>query len=384
MRWHLVTGEYPPQIGGVGDYTRAVGTALAAAGDEVHVWCPGSTGETVEGGVCVHRTAGAWASADRERVISALRSAGDGTVLVQWVPHAFGRRSLNVGFCSWVRGLALAGMTVDLMVHEPFLSFGGGSWRQPAAAAIHRVMVARLLAGARCVWVSIPAWADRLKPWLRGRDVPISWLPVPSNVPVVDDEPGVERLRATLAPGGAPLVGHFGTYGGATVGPLEPALLAILRRRPEVTVVLMGRDSDAFRVRVLRQEPSADTRVKATGAIDHASLSRHLQASDVLLQPYIDGASSRRGTLMAGLSHGRPVVSTVGDLSEALWAEQDGHALSVVPANATVAIAEAVLGLLDDRPRRQAMGRTAAALYESRFSIDRVVAVLRAPMGPSR
>jgi glycosyltransferase involved in cell wall biosynthesis len=104
----------------------------------------------------------------------------------------------------------------------------------------------------------------------------------------------------------------------------------------------------------------------------------------VLLQPYIDGASSRRGTLMAGLSHGRPVVSTVGDLSEALWAEQDGHALSVVPANATVAIAEAVLGLLDDRPRRQAMGRTAAALYESRFSIDRVVAVLRAPMGPSR
>ena len=40
-RWHLVTSEYPPDIGGVSDYTAQLARALAGAGDEVHVWCPG-------------------------------------------------------------------------------------------------------------------------------------------------------------------------------------------------------------------------------------------------------------------------------------------------------------------------------------------------------
>jgi glycosyltransferase involved in cell wall biosynthesis len=384
MRWHLVTGEYPPQIGGVGDYTRAVATALSGAGDDVHVWCPGSSGDSVEHGVHVHRSAGSWSRTDRDRLSSQLHAAGDGTVVVQWVPHAFGQRSLNLGFCGWVRRLAGAGMDVDVMVHEPFLSFSGGSWRQPAAAAVHRVMVALLLSRARRVWVSIPAWADRLKPWAGGRAVPLAWLPVPSNIPVVDNDETVAGLRATLAPEGMPLVGHFGTYGGATVSLLEPALTEILRRRPDIAIVLIGRDSEAFRTRLLRHDATAATRVSATGAIDHADVSMHLQACDVLLQPFIDGASSRRGTLMAGLAHGCPVVSTVGRLSEPLWTEQDGRALRVVEAGDHHALAEAVVGLLDDPHGRRALGRAARALYASRFSLDHVVTALRAPTGSLR
>ena len=34
----------------------------------------------------------------------------------------------------------------------------------------------------------------------------------------------------------------------------------------------------------------------------------HLRASDMLLLPFSDGASTRRTTLMAGLSHALPVV----------------------------------------------------------------------------
>src|SRR5947209_3461982 len=36
--WHLVTGEYPPRPGGVGDYSALLAAGLAAAGGEVHVW----------------------------------------------------------------------------------------------------------------------------------------------------------------------------------------------------------------------------------------------------------------------------------------------------------------------------------------------------------
>jgi hypothetical protein len=44
IRWHMITGEYPPQAGGVSDYSRVVARGLAAAGDTVHVYAPENPG----------------------------------------------------------------------------------------------------------------------------------------------------------------------------------------------------------------------------------------------------------------------------------------------------------------------------------------------------
>ena len=38
--WTILTCEYPPESGGVGDYTAQVAAGLAAAGDRVTVVCP--------------------------------------------------------------------------------------------------------------------------------------------------------------------------------------------------------------------------------------------------------------------------------------------------------------------------------------------------------
>ena len=37
MRIGLITGEYPPMQGGVGDFTQELGKGLAALGHDVHV-----------------------------------------------------------------------------------------------------------------------------------------------------------------------------------------------------------------------------------------------------------------------------------------------------------------------------------------------------------
>ena len=39
-RWAILTGEYPPQPGGVSDYTQLVARGLADAGDHVTVFAP--------------------------------------------------------------------------------------------------------------------------------------------------------------------------------------------------------------------------------------------------------------------------------------------------------------------------------------------------------
>ena len=51
-------------------------------------------------------------------------------------------------------------------------------------------------------------------------------------------------------------------------------------------------------------------RVHWTGFLSDARVSAHLRAADMLVMPYRDGASLRRGTLMAALAHGRPLITT--------------------------------------------------------------------------
>src|ERR1044071_3204530 len=102
MDWHIVTCEYPPQVGGVGDHTRLVAEGLAAAGDRVHVWCPASAGELKESarGVSVRRELGKFRPADLRRAGRALKEFGaPRKLLAQWVPHGYGFRSMNVWFC---------------------------------------------------------------------------------------------------------------------------------------------------------------------------------------------------------------------------------------------------------------------------------------------
>ena len=51
-------------------------------------------------------------------------------------------------------------------------------------------------------------------------------------------------------------------------------------------------------------------RVHWTGFLSPGRVSAHLAAADLMVMPYRDGVSLRRGTLMAVLAHGRPLLTT--------------------------------------------------------------------------
>jgi hypothetical protein len=388
--WHLVTGEYPPQPGGVSDYTRLVARGLAEAGDRVHVWCPPAPGPVRApasgGGVEVHRELGGLGPRDLARAGRLLdRYPAPRRLLVQWVPHSYGYRSLNLPFCAWLLQRAAArGDRVELMVHEPFLSYRRGAWKQNAAAAVQRLMTAVLLRAAHRVWVAAPLWEVWWRPFALGRAVPFSWLPIPGNVPVRGDAEAVARVRERYA-GGGTLLGHFGTYGPDVAAALRAVLPDLLRGGDERSLLLVGRGSRAFRDELLRESRDLEDRVHATGGLPAGETSSHLAAIDLLVQPYPDGVNARRGSLLALLEHGRAVVTTSGRLTEALWSESGAVALAPDgDAGALVSHAERLLG---DARERARLGSAARALYESRFDVRHTVAALRGaprPATPSR
>ena len=375
--WHLITGEYPPQLGGVSDYTHSVAKGLADAGDNVHVWCPPAPSGTVQcAGVTVHRDLGRAGSKDLRNLSRDLeRFPGPRQILVQWVPHAYGFRSMNVGFCLWLWERARRGDRVDLMVHEASLGFGEGSWRQNVPALVHRLMTTILMRGASRIWISTPRWEGRFRPYAFGREVPFEWLPIPSNIPVVQDSTGIRSLRKKYAPEGCLIIGHFGTYNPSVALPLESILSALEATPFTGVILLMGAGSDEFRMRVHRQQPGLASRVYATGALAAEDLSRHLSACDLLVQPYIDGVSSRRTSFMAGLSHGKPMLTTSGPPTEPLWAASG--AVALVPVGDPHGFVESLGRLCADENQRTLMGDAAKKLYRERFDLSHVIGRLR-------
>ncbi|HSU15217.1 glycosyltransferase family 4 protein [Longimicrobium sp.] len=370
--WHLVTGEYPPASGGVGEYTHALAHALAGEGCRVHVWAPAEP--SAERRVEVHPAA---FDGEGLRRMSAEMEAfpAPRTLLLQYAPQAFGRRGMNAAFCRWALRRAEAGDDVRVMFHEPYVQFGIRRPQRNVLAAANRWMAMLLLRAARAAYMSTPAWERLLRPWAPRRLGPMRWLPIPSTVPRVDDPEGVAVLRARLGANrpGRHVVGHFGTYGGMIAPLLEPALLAILAPPSTSVALLLGDGGPAFAQRLIAADPALADRVVAPGRLPHDRLSVHLQACDLAIQPYPDGASARRTTVMAMLSHGVPVVTTQGRFTEPEWRAAE---IPLLPAGDASALASEALDLLDDAPRRRALGTAGRAFYERSFSMRRTLDVL--------
>lgn len=379
MIWHILTGEYPPVLGGVSGYTQLVAEQLAGAGDEVHVWCPPLPGSVESNGVRVHATLGRVSRADLAAVGRQLdRFPAPRRLLVQWVPHGFGYRSLNVGFCLWLRRRARRGDRVEIMVHEPYIAFGEGGLRWTAAASVHRVMTTILARTASRIWIAIPDWERRWRPWAFGRDVPFGWLPIPNTLPEPDSA-AVHATRERLAPAGELIVGHFGSHGRTIPPALSASLPAILDRAPRSILLLLGQHGQAFRRALIDRDPRLTRRVHAPGVLSPGELAPYVSACDVLVQPYPDGISSRRTSAMAGLAAGVPVVSTSGHLTEPFWSET--RCVSLVTTNAPEALTIETLKLLaDDRARRRLAAR-GQALYRRQFDVRHTIHALRGDAG---
>jgi glycosyltransferase involved in cell wall biosynthesis len=237
-------------------------------------------------------------------------------------------------------------------------------------------MAALLLLASRVVYVSIPAWQGLLRPYCWWRRPVMVWLPIPATIPRWQDPEAVAALRRACT-GGDPakrVVGHFGSYFSLITPALSAVLDELLRRRPEVQVKLLGSGGERFVREFLGLHPQWHGRLAAVGRLSPEEVSLHLQSCDLLIQPYPDGASSRRTSLMAGLANGVASVTTVGSFTEPIW-WQSG-ALPLAAAGNVSEITGVACELLADNPRRQQAAEQGRLFYERHFDLSRSLATL--------
>jgi glycosyltransferase involved in cell wall biosynthesis len=369
--WHIITCEYPPQIGGVSHYTRLLARHLRQAGDDVSVWAP-AFGAAAEANV--HRELGDFSAKALHRADELLDSQRKPrTLLVQWVPHGYGKRGINLGFCRWIASRVRRGDALYLMVHEPCLESCQRLWKYRFVSFMQRRMVRILLHSAARVFISIPGWESRLRdlaPPLQRCE----WLPIPATIDAVPDANAVSRIRAAIAQDGL-MLGHLGTYSPEIERSLKPSLETVLQRVQNVHVLLLGSNSEKFANELKAGAPELASRIQGAGVLPDGELANHIAACDLMLQPYPDGLSSRRTSLMNVLAQGTPVVSNVGHLSESLW--EDSHAVALASTSEPSQLASLCIELLQNEPARRKLGDAGRDLYRSRFDWKNIVATLR-------
>jgi glycosyltransferase involved in cell wall biosynthesis len=382
MIWAIVSGEYPPKPGGVADYTAQLASALAAAGDTVHVWFPaleetGPSALSAPAGVHLHPLPDRFGPAALRQLDTGLACLRrQHCLLVQYVPHAFGFKAMNLPFCYWLYHRRRR-ERIWVMFHEVAFPFAiGQPVRHNLLAVVTRVMAALAARSAERCFASIPGWIPLLQR-LRGRSDGIDWLPVPSNLPTTADPDAVAAVRRRYVPNADQLlIGHFGSHGGLITPLLAQVLPHLLANDTCRVGLLIGRRGEVVRDRLATENPWLGGRLFATGELPRPVLAAHIAACDLLVQPYPDGMSSRRTSAMAGLALGVPTATTAGRLSEPLWT-RDGL-VALAPVDNPVSLTARCETLLRNPKDRYRLATRCRQAYREHFGISHTVDRLRA------
>lgn len=399
MKVLFVTGEYPPLQGGVGDYTAALAYHLARLGVEVTVLTSSAAAKQIGWGERVQERMEAddtsayssvsvrsipavehWNTRSWRTVAAAVRRTGAQVVHIQYQTGAFEMHPAINLLPLWLRlwqgqlrrshpveRIACVSTFHDL--RKPYLFPKAGPVRSLANRMLARSSDATILTNDEDY-----RQATKYQP--------NSYLiPIGSNIPETPP-PGFDRdawrKRMGLSPNDL-LLAYFGFINNTKgVDTLLQAMEGLLQQERRIKLLIVGGTTDSSNpvnreeekaIRAMADRAGLRGNILWTGFAGPAECSAHLLCADIAALPFKDGVSMRRGTLMAVLTHGLPLVTTYppsGSLpaeipqsrqtiSVSLPRLVDGeNALLVQPGNHTE-LAQAIARLIDDRDLRECL-----------------------------
>ena len=398
----MISAEYPPRPGGVGDYTHRLGQALVGRGQHVFVLTIDDLRFTIydlaeqsanrKSKIVNHKSGWGWRIWRAVRM--ALEQSQPDVLHIQYQTGAYGMHPA-INFLPWRLRRSAHRPAIVVTAHDllpPYLF--------PKAGPLRQWVTRRLLADADAVVVTNES--DRSQ--VAGRRSRQGWgiddttlIPIGSNIAVAPGE-GYDRAawRARLGIGAdETLLAYFGLIS-RTKG-LDTLLDALARLPARARLLIVGGAAtapedrayaDAIRRQIGRL--GLERRVTITGHCAEAEVSAHLLSADIAALPFTDGASFRRGSLLATLAHGLPVVTTrpleprtenrepISDqagLSSrfSVLTLVDGENILLVPAGDAVALAGAIERLSHDEPLRERMASGGRALA-AQFGWDTIAA----------
>jgi glycosyltransferase involved in cell wall biosynthesis len=279
-------------------------------------------------------------------------SAEPSWILLQYNPHSYGRSGFAPSLVRDLRRVRYRSRAPLLvMVHEAWTEMTDA--KSTLVGGWQRAQLRALLRLADGVMTSTETLARRIG----GCAVHV---PVAANITPISTSPGAARERLGL--NGRLAVTLFGRgHPSRALDHAEAAIAALADAHGKDQLMVLNLGAGAPRLRLPH-----GVAVRNPGRLEADELSIHMWASDLVLLPFSDGVSTRRGTLMTALAHGRPVLGLRGCNTDAVLADAP-DALALTPAGDPHAFSRAAVELASNPGRLHALGHAGRRLYESRF-----------------
>lgn len=363
----LCSPEYPPDRGGVADFTANLAHTLTAKGlcVQVAVITPRPSAQDPDPDRTVWRYRRSPAALARLLRISRQRFS---VVHLQYVPQGYARHGVALELILFALALRLAtGTRLVTTMHELWIPWERNPVRvlvgiaqrlQTLSLAVlsHRVIVTTRLNGRRLT---------SALPFLKLYPLQI---PVGSNVPVVASSSSRSEAMLRALPAGSPILATFNPL---TVGRGFLPLLDVLGAVPEAFLLCIGGLADAVNAREAGARNAAAARTLAsrvvwTEYLPSPEVSWLLQRTTVYLHLQDTGASFRSTSLAAALEHGLPIVAYRGAETEGEFIH--GNNIFLIDPGEQGELERSVALLLGDSDLCRRLGAGAWALWEHRCS----------------
>ena len=368
MRVAMITGSYPPQPCGVGDYTERIVRELRAAGVDIDVFATQAEGGRARDGV--FKEVPDWRLGTWRRESRSLLSRTYDVVHLQYPARYYGFRP-DLAFLSLIVRARLPEVPIVVTLHEFRITH---PLRKLSSAAI-TVPAARVFLTAESEKTVFLRWL----PWM-GEKVRIVRLgPTIAVVPVTPER----RLQVRAMYGveeGAGLIVYFGLlHPNKGIEALLSSFAQVHAERPSARLLMLSFfEPDRIRYHAeLKKRTTELGIVEAViwaGFLPPIAVSEALGSADIAFLPFQDGVSFRRLSFLTAMLHRLPVVTTVGLAGRGELQLIDGMNAVLLPADAPPGEFTRRLRLLLDSPRlREAMGE-AAGVWAEPFQWGTIIA----------
>jgi len=280
--------------------------------------------------------------------------------LVQYTPLAWSRRGFPLRFASLIQGLKGAGMSVLIVFHDPE-PFGGHRWRDRLR---RRVQLAVMRRTARLADKIVSTISPDHVLWMQDPEIRAKTLllPVGSNLPVTPRK--TQRHWNSV-----PMIIVFGFSNLAS----ETSMIAwVLSRVAEevgpLHLTVFGRGAKVAGTMLVPLLADSAVELESFGVVEAGLGSSLLANADVQLFVR-SGLSSRRGSGIAGIACGLPIIG-FSDAETAFPITEAG--VRLVPLGDREGLVRELILVLKQKALRETLRQRNLEAAERYFSWDRI------------
>ena len=280
-----------------------------------------------------------------------------GWVLLQFTTLAWSRRGFPLRTPRIFDALGESGVHCGVVFHD-FEPLGGSRWIDHARHYCQLRVFTSLYEHAERAIFTVPM--EKIL-WLPEQRKKAVFIPVGANCP--EPPPG-----AWVDTHGARTIAVYGVTGGTRTLPEVADISFAIKRTSRAVgrlhVIVFGRGSREAESALRKEFAGADVEVETLGLLSPDDVSRTLVRADVML--FVRGQiSSRRGSAIAGIACGLPVVCYAG--SDTGWPITEAGILPV-PLGDREALSGALEKVLSDTALRNALCQRSRRAQEQYFS----------------